>query len=124
MSGIDEQCIIPICPICGELPHNWHIKTTGGYNCQRGLDAWIFPEKRLAKELLDKASQIRVPVMMSPVPNTKDDLLCVLDNIIEIICTTCHIRQESDKILMEKIKKVLIKAYEKAGDDAFLKLKV
>jgi len=125
VSGIDEQVSIPNCPLCGEPPHNWHIKTARNLdNSLPNIDIWIFPEKRLAKELLNSASRIRNPVLMLPVPHTKDDLVRALDNIGEVVCTTCHKYYESDEVLVKKLKRVLIKAYEEAGVKAFLKLKI
>jgi len=123
LSGIDEQVLIPNCPLCEEPPHNWHIKTIrGSNNSLRGIDIWIFPEKRLAKELLDSASRIRYPVQMIPIPHTKEDLVGMLNNISEVVCTTCHKYYESDKVLVKRLKRVLIKAYEEAGDKSSLKL--
>lgn len=122
MSGIDEQDIVPNCPICGKPPNNWHLKTTNGRGHPIGPDIWIFPEERLAKENLISISRIKKPVMMIPVPHTKDDLVCALDNIVELVCTTCHRNQQSDVILVEKIKKLLIKEYVKAGTEVFIKL--
>jgi len=113
------QDIVPNCPHCGETPNNWHIKTE---HRSASPNIWIFPEKRLKKELLDKASRIRAPVMMSPVPHTKEDLVCALDKIYVLVCTSCHRQQQGDKILMIKIKNLILREYAEAGDRAFLKL--
>jgi len=74
MSGIDEQCVVPICPMCKKIPDFWVLYADASGNAKNGW-FWLNSDDYLKRY----PSDIRITCMpsRSGVIPILDDVMCV-----------------------------------------------
>lgn len=84
MSGIDEQCVVPICPICEKIPAFWILYKDGG---GIGYDGWYWIHSD--EYLKNKPSFDKLVSMKSYNGNS-----ITLDDVTVVVCRPNDIKRD------------------------------